>query len=523
VTETVKPAVSGGARTMSGAHALIAALELHGVDTLFGVPGHGAYPIYDALNDFPGVRPFVGRNEQGATFAAEGYARATGRVAVATSVPKAGLTNASTGLWEATDQPSRMLFLLEADPSHRSILDPISRYYGRADRVEDVAPAVHELMWKLRRERPGAAALEVPNAVLGSQGSVDASAGFAVPSLPAPDRDRLLAVASSLSGAARPVIVAGAPAADAPEALVELAEALRAPVFVDGRSKGAIPDDHPLAVGFSLAPNRPGADMVARADVVLVIGDRALVGDLARPEQVVQVDWDGSAAGPAAATLHGHVPTLLALLAEAVERRPVDGWSVGEVEAVRRAPFDYARERVPWALTVWEQLRATLPRDALVFTDSLFGLWTARLFPSYQANSCSFPWGTGTLGHAVPAATGARHAFKDREIVAIAGDGAFLYNPQELATMMLYGQKIIVIVANDNCYGAILHNMSAMFGRSIAHELRNPDFLSLGHAFDMASTRLRSLDELSTALAAAIESPRSALIELPLELRPPRF
>src|SRR2546423_11785980 len=114
MAETIERAkASQQTREMTGAHALVGALELHGVDTLFGVPGHGAYPIYDALNDFPSVRPFVGRNEQGATFAAEGYARATGRVAVATSVPKAGLTNAATGLWEATDQPSRMLFLLE--------------------------------------------------------------------------------------------------------------------------------------------------------------------------------------------------------------------------------------------------------------------------------------------------------------------------------------------------------------------------------------------------------------------------
>src|SRR5579884_192839 len=164
--------------TMSGAHALIAALELHGVDTLFGVPGHGAYPIYDALNDFPKVKPFVGRNEQGAGFAAEGYSRATGRVAVATSVPKAGLTNSATSIWEANDQPSRLLFLLEADPSHKPILAPLSRYYGRADRVQDVAPTVHELMWKLRTGRPGAAALEVPNAVLNSKGEVEARDGF---------------------------------------------------------------------------------------------------------------------------------------------------------------------------------------------------------------------------------------------------------------------------------------------------------------------------------------------------------
>ena len=89
--------------------------------------------------------------------------------------------------------------------------------------------------------------------------------------------------------------------------------------------------------------------------------------------------------------------------------------------------------------------------------------------------------------------------------------------------MMLYGQKIIVIIANDDCYAAVKHNTFTMFGRSIAHELRNPDFLSFGHAFDMASTRLRTIDELPAALEAAVSSPRSSLIELPLELRPPRF
>ena len=513
---------------MSGAHALIAALELHGVDTLFGVPGHGAYPIYDALNDFPSMTAFVGRNEQGATFSAEGYSRATGRVSVATSVPKAGLTNAATSIWEATDQPSRMMFLLEADPTHKPILDQITRYYARADRIEDIAPTVHDLMWKLRRGRPGAAALEVPNSILNSKGPVIATAGFDVPALPAPDATLIATVAMILSSSTRPAIVAGAPAAEAPEALIKIAEALRAPVFVDGRSKGAIPDDHPLALGFAWSHKRPGDDLLAGADVVLAIGDRAGAAIGSRSEdvlkqQVIHIDWDELTAGPSRESIFGNIPSILEALAAAIVPRSTDAFTAAELELVRNAPHVYAEETVPWALSVWRDLRAELPRDALIYTDSLFGLWTARLFPSYLPNSLSFPWGTGTLGHAVPAATGGRRAFPNRTIVAIAGDGAFLYNPQELATMMLYGQKFIVIVVNDDCYGAVRDNTFAMFGRSIAHNLKNPDFLSFGHAFDMASTRLRTLDELPTALRAAVESPRSSLIEIPLELRPPRF
>src|SRR5687767_136161 len=260
---------------MSGAHALIAALELHGVDTLFGVPGHGAYPIYDALNDFPKVKPFVGRNEQGATFGAEGYSRSTGRVAVATAVPKAGLTNAATGIWEANDQPSRLLFLLEADPTHRSILEPICRYYARAENPGEIAPKLHELMWRLRTDRPGAAAFEIPNGVLNAPAAGDPRDGFEAPSPRLPTAAWIEQAAARLSQAERCVIVAGPPAAEAPEALTRLAEALQAPVFVDGRSKGSIPDEHPLALGFSLSAERAGGRLLERADAVVLIGERA--------------------------------------------------------------------------------------------------------------------------------------------------------------------------------------------------------------------------------------------------------
>ncbi|HEY3082482.1 MAG TPA: thiamine pyrophosphate-binding protein [Chloroflexota bacterium] len=507
----------------TGAHVLIAALELHGVDTLFGVPGHGAYPIYDALNDFPAVQPFVGRNEQGATFSAEGYSRATGRVAVATAVPKAGLTNAATGIWEANDQPSRMLFLLEADPTHRSILEPICRYYARADAPGDIAPRTHELMWQLRRGRPGAAALEVPNAVLNAQTRADPRDGFE----PAPsarlDRAALAELAARLGRAERPVIMAGAPAADAPGALTRLAERLRAPVFVDGRSKGAIPDDHRLALGFTYVPARAAGRLVERSDFVLQIGHDETVAANVPPDRLARVDWDDAVAGGAPPRLTGNMPYLLDALAEEAPMRDAEPWPTAELDEVRRSPHEYAEERVPWATGVWRDIRRVLPRDGLLFTDSLFGLWTARLLPAYGANTFSFPWGTGTLGHAIPAALGARRAFPDRPIVAIAGDGAFLYNPQELATMMLYRQKLVVVIANDDCYGAVRDNMKAMFGRSIAHELRNPDFLSFGHAFGMDSTRLRNTDELGDVLGTALANERPALIELPLELRPPRF
>src|SRR2546421_6311750 len=125
-------------RQMTGAHALVAALEQEGIRHLFGVPGHGAYPIYDALNDFPSVTPVVGRNEQGSIFAADGYARVSENVAVATSVPLAGVTNALTSLWEIDGHGSRVLYVIEHDPVHEQFLRPVARYYAKVFAVGDV-------------------------------------------------------------------------------------------------------------------------------------------------------------------------------------------------------------------------------------------------------------------------------------------------------------------------------------------------------------------------------------------------
>jgi acetolactate synthase-1/2/3 large subunit len=152
----------------------------------------------------------------------------------------------------------------------------------------------------------------------------------------------------------------------------------------------------------------------------------------------------------------------------------------------------------------------------------MVGLWVDRLVPALAPCSVRFPFGTGTLGFGIPAAVGAKLAHPDREVVVVAGDGAFLYNPQELATLLLYGQKVTLVVANDNCYGAIKHNMTETFGRAIAYELKNPDFVRLAEAFGMRGIRLAAPDDLAPALSAAIHGSGSTLIEVPLELRPPR-
>ena len=525
------------AATGSGAAALVDVLVERGVTYLFGVPGHGAYPIYGALTAEPSIRPIVGRNEQGAAFVADGWAWTTDRVAVCTSVPQAGLTNSATGLLEATLDGERMLFLLEEEPGHRDVLRSVALHYERAGSDAEIRPAVCRLMDRLEAGRPGAAALEVPAAVL----TAPAERRGERPEPPTPELPdgRLLDEAADLlRRSERVAIVAGRPvvAAGAEASLLRLAERLGAPVFAHQNAKGVLPEDHPLALGATWSPTTVGEELLQSADVVFAIGPRSGPATGARTpkqlaRQLVHLDWDAAEQGedqPARLKLAGQVGATLDRLAELIGG---DGparacpFPPEQLEAVRRGPWEFAERRVPWSLPFFRGLTAALPRDVLFFTDSMVGLWIFRLLPAYGGRSFRFAWGngTGTLGYALPGAIGAKLAAPEREAVVIAGDGAALYNPQELATMLRYGQKLTVIVCNDDCYGAVRDNTAAQFGTSIGHELANPDFVKLAEAFGMRGVRLGAPEEIEGALRTALDGDRSTLIEVPLELRPPRY
>jgi acetolactate synthase-1/2/3 large subunit len=522
-----------GTQELSGAQALVAALEQEGIRLLFGVPGHGAYPIYDALNDYPAVRPIVGRNEQGSLFSADGFARVTQDVAVCTSVPLAGVTNSLTSLWEMNGHGSRVLYLVEYDPAHEQFLRPIARHYRQVFAVGAVAPVVHELIQVLRAGRPGVAVLEVPNGVLHSYAAVDPADGFPPRSPSLPGSVALDRAAKLLNTARQPIICADGYGWNerSHRALTRLAESLQAPVLTANMSKGAVAEDHPLALGFAWNASGHAERLLSEADVVLGVGPRAGMLTGQRPaetlaRQLIHLDWDGFEQGPnvpAAAQLNGSVPGVLEALADRVVPRRAVEWPDAQLEQVRSAPREVAKEQIPWAVDFYRALRRSLPRDGLLFTDSLAGLWAARLVPAYAPNTVHFPWFTGTLGHGIPAAVGAALANPERPIAVLAGDGAFLYNSQELAVLRQHGLRIVVVVANDNAYGAIRWNMSYRFGRSTAHQLANPDFVQLGQAYGMRALRLNDLAEAEDALQAALRVAGPALIEVPLELRPPRL
>ncbi|HZO32856.1 MAG TPA: thiamine pyrophosphate-binding protein [Chloroflexota bacterium] len=518
----------------TGASAVVAALEERGVEYLFGVPGHGAYPIYGALTKGSSVRPIVGRNEQGISFIADAWSWVTNRVAVATTVPECGFTNSSTGVWQATEDGERLLYILEYDPMHQDVARATALHYAQANSAEEIRPAFNRLMDLLETGRPGGAVLEIPQRVL--VGPAERSGDLpARPKHAAVDAHSLDEAASLLSKARRPVIVAGRPivAAGAEAALLQLAEKLQAPVFVDRNAKGALSEDHPLALGFTWSPTSVAEDLLREADIVLAIGLREHAATGARSaeqigQQLIHLDWDTAQQGdgePARLKLAGHVGDALADLVELVKERQQPGFTSEALDAVREGPWRYAEDRVPWALDFFRELQSALPRDVLFFTDSMVGLWIFRLLKAYEGRSYRFGWGngSGTLGYGFPGGIGAKLALPDREVVCIAGDGAALYNPQELATMQLYGMKVTYIVCNDDCFGAVRDNLQEGYGAPIGHELVNPDFVKLAEAYGMRGVKTQTPAEIGNALREALAGDQSTLIEVPLELRPGRY
>jgi acetolactate synthase-1/2/3 large subunit len=222
----------------------------------------------------------------------------------------------------------------------------------------------------------------------------------------------------------------------------------------------------------------------------------------------------------AAARLHGHVPGILAALAAVVTPRDDDAVDPERLAEVRDVAPRYAAERIPGEIDALRALRAALPADAVLLGDSLIGMWLERLHPVGGPRLMRFPMGTGTLGFGIPAAVGVKLAAPEREVVTIGGDGATLYNAQELATLRRHGLKVTVIVANDDCFSAIKHNMGALFGRAIAYELVNPDFERFADAFGLAAVALADPRELGDAVADAIAGDVATLIEVPLGLLP---
>lgn len=518
-------------------------LEAQGVDTIFGIPGVHNLAIYDALLD-AGIRHIVARHEQGAAFMADGYARASGRIGVCLCTSGPALLNATTSLGTAYCDSSPLLCIASQIPAaaigkekgfihecrdQLGCLRPVVSWCERADSVSAIPAVLGEAFARMRDGRPRPAAVEIPCDVLDGSGTACIPPA-AMPRAPAPAAPELDAAVQALRQSKRPVIWAGGGliSSGGSAALQQLAEDLGAPVFTTVLGKGAIPEDHPLAAG-SAAVHPAASKYLEGCDLMLAVGTRfteeeTLGFQMRLPDTLLHIDIDAAEIGrnyQPTSGIVGDARTTLQLLHERLaDQQPRDGTQrSAEIARMRDEILRDCRELAPAGVELVQTLRTVLPRQTFIVSDlTLAAYWCRRLLDLYEPRSNIYPWGFCTLGFGVPAAIGAKIARPDKPVVVLSGDGGFMFNCQELAIAAQFEVPIVVLVFNNCGFGVMKPQQQVRYGRTLAVDLANPDFVQLAHAFGVEGRRVTALDQLGPVVREAVASGRTWVIDITLEV-----
>lgn len=512
---------------ITGGHALIQSLYREGVRVVLGVPGAGQYEAVDALYEEPGIRYIATRHEQAASYMADGYARVRGETAAVLVVPGPGLFNASAGMATAYAVSSPMVVVTGTHNHHRldgvsdelTWLRPLTKWAVSASSPADVPSVVHEAFRQLRTGRPRPVAIVMPPRVFAARDDVQLIEPTPVVP-PSGDASMIKRAAVRLVEAKRPAIWAGSGVvrARAAKPLQALAERLQAPVVTTRQGKGSLSDRHPLCLGFAELRYAPLRRWLEERDVVLAVGTSHDFE--AHSQQVIQVDIDDGQIGCGDHILGivGDARLVLESLYEAVSAAtPARSSMTAEVQAINAGRFDPSVQLQPqWDLM--QAVRAAMPDDGILVQDmTQMGYYSRNYYPVYTPGTYLTGSSHGTLGCGYPLALGAKVAQPHRAVVALCGDGGFLYNSQELATAVQYGIHAVVIVFNDNAYGNVLRAQVEQFGgHIIGTRLHNPDFVQLAQAYGARGILARDATQLGPALSEALAIEAPTLIEVPV-------
>lgn len=542
---------------MTGGQAVVAALIREGVEVVFGIPGVHTLDIYDALYDRPQIKHIVARHEQGAAFMADGYARASGKVGVALVITGPGVSNASTAVGQAYADGSPLLLISsEVDSRQRGkgnlhelkdqlgMVRAITLWNAQAESVAEIPACIHQALEQLAAGWPGPVHVQIPTDVLAVEGEVEfppqacPAAPFGMPAERAADPAEVSRAVALLGQARQPLIIAGwgVTAMGANAQLALLAERLQAPVLMSPIGKGAISDDHPLALGSAWREGQRMTRLVGCADVTLAVGTRLgpmeVRGAMPLPH-LIHIDPQADNIGRCFATEVGLVGHPKAVLGQILAQlpRPARPGLEQEIAAARDEIASAAEARGPAAWRILSEIRSAIDRESIVCLDmTLPAYWASSYFPVYGPRTFLNPYHFMALGFGLPAAIGAKIARPERPVLALCGDGGLLFTVQELATAAHYGLDLVVVLFNNDGYGAIRRHQQRRFeGRVVDADLTNPDFVRLAEAFGARATRLSSQggalapSEIGPALREAQSSGGLWLIEVPIHDLPAPF
>jgi len=523
--------------SMTGGEAIVSSLVTHGVNTVFGLPGAQVYGLFDAFHQAQ-LKVIGARHEQACAYMAYGYARSSGKPGVFSVVPGPGVLNAGAGLLTAFGANEPVLCLTGQVPTQfldkgrghlhemPDQLATLRSFVKWADRIEypDIAPTmVSRAFQEMMSGRRGPVALEMPWDVFTQRADVGVSKAFDPFPAPQPDPDRIKEAAALIAVSKRPMIFVGSGAIHARDEILELAELIDAPVVAFRSGRGIVSNAHELGLTMAAAYR-----LWPTTDLMIGVGTRLELPTMSRwpyrPDGLksVRIDIDPvemrryiSDVGVISDSKAG-MRDLLAAVRKAGYRK-----ASGRRAAIREATAAAQQEiqAVQPQMAYLNILREALPDNAIV-TDELsqvgFASWYG--FPIYEPRTFITSGYQGTLGSGFPTALGAKIANPDKPVVAITGDGGFMFGVQELSTAVQFNIGVVTLVFNNNAYGNVRRDQRTRFdGRVVAADLVNPDFVKLAESFGVGASRVTAPDHFRPALEKALASggPYLIAVEVP--------
>jgi len=538
---------------LAGARILLECLKLEGVDTVFGYPGGTVINIYDELYSFPEIRHILPRHEQAGVHAADGYARASGKVGVAIATSGPGATNTVTGIATAYMDSIPLVVITGQVPTALigndafqevdiiGITRPCTKHNFLVKNVKELAGIVKKAFYIARTGRPGPVLIDLPKDVQ-----------VAVTEFKYPDKvdmrgykptvgghpKQVEKAASMILASRKPVIYVGGGVvlANAADELRELAETLNAPVTTTLMGLGSFPEDNNLSLGLLGMHGTYYANMaVTDCDLLVAVGarfDDRVTGKIpafAPHAKIIHMDVDPTSIRKNVRVdlpIVGDVREILTKLRKVFEenRDSVDGFRknikpwLAEINGWKaKHPMSYKESsEVIKPQAVIRKLRELSEPDAIIATDvGQHQMWTAQFFSFTKARTLLTSGGLGTMGYGLPAAMGAQAAFPERQVIAICGDGGFQMNLQEMATLVQNGLPVKICIMNNNYLGMVRQWQELFFDKRYSQTVMDLpiDFVKLAEAFGATGFTATRPEDMEETIRKGLATPGPVIME----------
>lgn len=538
---------------MTAAEAMVKILEDEGVEVIFGIPGAGILPFYAALKKSTKIKHYLARHEEGASHAADGYARASGKVGVCVGTSGPAGTNMVTGLYAAQVDSIPIIAITGQTVTAQlgkeafqavdiaEIVKPVTKK-SYCVREANQLPSITREAFRIAKERrPGPVLIDLPLDVQRAQIEYDPSLDSALEIVkPAPTQRKIKKALEMILKAEKPIMLLGGGVitADACNEFVDLAEYLSVPVVTTTMGKGGIADDHPLYAGqVGTINNTPyGNKAFLESDLVLGVGCRfsdrhtGTLDVYTKDRKFIHIDIEPTQIGRIIPTELGIVAdaklALQALLSMAKQmtpqRKPDERvMAIPSLRLQHERRLDFEQTPIK-PQRVFKEINEFFDEDTIFVTCiGLNQIWSTQFQRSFKPRSYLIPGGAGPLGWDLPAAIGAKVAREDKLVVDIVGDYGFGFCGEELATAVMYNLPILVIIINNGYLSLIRqqekYNFNMNFEVETWYEDQLVDFVKFAEAHGAYGERVETPEDIKPALQRAINTGRPAIIDIIVE------